>query len=169
MAVQLSPFQFVQQAVQFAQVSFFLTHQRPADALPLQLLRLIAGEPCAQQVSQRRQVAERLAWRDNGLPDLLIQADDPLRLQRDVQQAVLGVGPVRRRGNVPRALFRHGALIDLHPDRNPDIVAGLKPDGGSSGRHVTCPAARHSCRLDARRWPVHRGVTALLQHPPLQR
>ncbi|MDE4760896.1 hypothetical protein PXW86_26640, partial [Klebsiella pneumoniae] len=35
-------------------VSVFLAHQRPADAVPLQLLRLIAREPHAgQQVGQR--------------------------------------------------------------------------------------------------------------------
>jgi hypothetical protein len=41
-----------------------------------------------QQARRRRQVAEPLTRRDNGLPDLLIQAADPLRLQRDVQLAV---------------------------------------------------------------------------------
>lgn len=53
-AVHLSLFQFIQQAVQFAPVSVFLTHLRLADAVPLQLLRLVAREPCArQQVAQR--------------------------------------------------------------------------------------------------------------------
>lgn len=53
-AVQLALLQFVQQAVQFAPVSFFLTHLWPADAVPLQLLDLAGGKPCAgQQISQR--------------------------------------------------------------------------------------------------------------------
>ena len=52
-AVQLLSFQVVQQGVQLAAVSFFLTHQRPADAVPLQLMHLVAGETRAgQQVSQ---------------------------------------------------------------------------------------------------------------------
>jgi hypothetical protein len=55
-----------------------------------------------QQARRRRQVAEPLTRRDNGLPDLLIQAADPC-LQRDVQLAVPGVGPVRRRGDVQSA------------------------------------------------------------------
>lgn len=121
-AVQLALLLFVQQAVQFAPVSFFLTHLWPADAVPLQLLDLAGDKPCAcQQVSQR------------GLPDLLIQAVYPLRLQRGVQLAVPGAGLVRRRGNVPRALLRPCTLIDLHPGRNPHIVAGLQPGGGLQG------------------------------------